>query len=177
MSRDTPAMPAAFGITGYKNAGKTTLVCRLVEELSARGWRVATVKFAHHPVEVDHEGRDSHRHRAAGARSVALISPYRWAVMHELDQQAGERPPPLQEVLPLLGAADVVLVEGRSAAIPKLEVLAANESRPLLAGEDTHVVAIATAHAIDYARLPVFRRDDIAAIADFIERFLELKRP
>jgi len=165
-----------FCITGFKNAGKTTLVTRLVAELTRRGYHVATIKFAHHEVEVDHEGRDSFRHRAAGARSVALISPYRWAVMHELDESAGEAPPAVEDIVPLLGKPDLVLIEGRTVRVPKLEVCAKDTTRPPLAESDAYVVAVAAAGGCRHERLPGFDRDDIAAIADFIEDFLELER-
>ena len=73
-----------YGVTGWKNAGKTGLMERLVAEVTARGLSVSTVKHAHHQTDVDQPGRDSYRHRAAGAREVLLASPNRWALMHEL---------------------------------------------------------------------------------------------
>ena len=79
-----------FGVAGYKNSGKTTLVERLVRDLSERGVKVSTLKHAHHNFEIDHPGRDSHRHRAAGAHEVAIVSRNRWAVIHEL--HGGDEP-------------------------------------------------------------------------------------
>jgi molybdopterin-guanine dinucleotide biosynthesis protein MobB len=73
-----------YGIEGWKNAGKTGLTERLVVEISGRGYSVSTVKHAHHPTEIDQPGRDSFRHRKAGAQEVLLASPVRWALMHEL---------------------------------------------------------------------------------------------
>ncbi len=73
-----------YGITGWKNTGKTTLTERLVTEIVGRGLRLATVKHAHHDTEVDHPGRDSFRHRQAGAGQVIVASPARWALMTEL---------------------------------------------------------------------------------------------
>ena len=72
-----------FGITGWKNAGKTTLMVALVGLLTARGLRVATVKHAHHNFDIDHEGKDSFRHRMAGATEVIVSSASRWALIHE----------------------------------------------------------------------------------------------
>ena len=98
-----------FGITGWKNSGKTTLTERLVAELTRRGWKVSTVKHAHHDFDIDKEGTDSFRHRQAGASEVAIVSGRRWALMHEL---RGEDEPPLDVVLARLAPCDLVLVEG-----------------------------------------------------------------
>lgn len=167
-----------FGLCGYKNSGKTTLVCRLVEEFTRRGLRMATVKFAHCDIDIDHEGRDSFRHRQAGARQVAVVSPYRWAVVHEIDHAAGERPPPLHEVLAHIGPADLVLVEGnKSGKYPKIEVRDIRHHHPLLADTDAHVLAIAANGPLTHPRVPVFHRDDITAIADFIQHTLALPMP
>jgi len=80
-----------YGVTGWKNTGKTGLVERLVTEITARGYSVSTLKHAHHATDVDHPGRDSYRHREAGAQEVIVSSPNRWAVMHELRGEAETR--------------------------------------------------------------------------------------
>ena len=98
-----------FGITGWKNSGKTTLAERLVTELTSRGWRVSTIKHAHHAFDIDKEGTDSFRHRAAGASEVAIVAGSRWALMHEL---RGEEEPSLDEIVARLAPCDIVLVEG-----------------------------------------------------------------
>ena len=85
-----------LGITGWKNSGKTTLTEKLVAALVSNGYRIATIKHAHHAFDIDHEGRDSFRHRAAGASQVAVVSSKRWALIHELED---ETEPPLQDVL------------------------------------------------------------------------------
>ena len=111
-----------LGIAGFKNSGKTTLLVRLVEELTRRGYRLATVKHAHHSFDIDHAGRDSYRHREAGAREVAVVSRYRWALMHELGGLEADEPS-LQEVVGKLGPCDLVLVEGyKRDRHPKIEV-------------------------------------------------------
>ena len=165
MNQARAAAPV-IGVVGWKNAGKTTLVERLVAELVRRGWRVATVKHAHHDAEIDQPGRDSWRHRAAGAREVALVTGRRWAIMHE----APEAEPTLAEVLARLAPADLVLVEGfKREPHPKIEVRAAgNEAERRIASEDPHVVAIAADEAPPESTLPWFRRDDVAGLADFI---------
>ncbi|SOE18420.1 molybdopterin guanine dinucleotide biosynthesis accessory protein MobB [Hoeflea halophila] len=156
-----------FGITGWKNSGKTTLTCKLVEEFTRRGFRVSTLKHAHHAFDVDHEGTDSYRHRQAGAGEVAIVSGRRWAVMHELK----DRPEPsMQEMLAQLSPCDLVLIEGfKRANHPKIELRreAALDRTPV-PDEGGSIRAIAADHAVDDAKVPVFSLEDIAAIADMI---------
>jgi molybdopterin-guanine dinucleotide biosynthesis protein B len=162
-----------FGITGWKNSGKTTLTEKLVAELVRRGRRVATVKHAHHDFDIDKEGTDSFRHRLAGATEVAIVSDRRWALMHEL---RGEDEPSLEVILERLAPADIVLVEGyKREGHPKLEArrLASSDRGPLSAN-DPQIVAIAADHTVEGERLPVFDLDDVASIADFIERITGL---
>jgi molybdopterin-guanine dinucleotide biosynthesis protein B len=150
-----------FGVTGWKNAGKTTLVERLVAEFVHRGWRVSTIKHAHHDVDIDQPGRDSFRHRVAGASEVAVVGGRRYAIMRE------QAEPALAEVLARLAPADLVLIEGyKREPHPKIEVRAGNVES--LAAGDPAIVAIASDVQPSETHLPWFRRDDIAAIADFI---------
>lgn len=165
-----------FGITGWKNSGKTTLCERLVTEFVRRGYRVSTIKHAHHDFDIDREGADSYRHRAAGASEVAIVSGQRWALMHEL---RGDAEPSLGEVLARLAPCDLVLIEGyKREDHAKIETrrLAARERGSLAAG-DPHICAIAADHAVSGEKLPVFQLDDIAAIADFIAQRTELPAP
>lgn len=164
-----------FGITGWKNSGKTTLTERLVAELTARGWRVSTVKHAHHEFDIDKQGTDSFRHRAAGAGEVAIVSGKRWALMHEL---TSEDEPSLDAILARLSPCDIVLVEGyKREAHKKIEArrLKAKDTAPLSAN-DPNIVAIAADHTVSEERLPTFGIDDIAAITDFIETTTGLKK-
>jgi len=150
-----------FGITGWKNAGKTTLAERLVAEFVRRGWRVATVKHAHHAADIDKPKTDSFRHRAAGATEVALVTGARYAIMREQEEAT------LVEVLARLAPADLVLVEGfKRDPHPKIEVRGA-EAEPMAVREHNIVAIASDIEPVDRA-LPWFRRDDIAAIADFI---------
>ena len=131
-----------IGVAGWKNSGKTTLVTRLVAELTSRGFKVATVKHAHHDFQIDDADTDSARHRRAGAAQVAIVSPRRWAVVREL----GAAPEPsLDEMIGRLEPCDLVIVEGYKAApIPKIEVRRRAAARAVpLAATDPTVIAIA----------------------------------
>ncbi|WP_213395537.1 molybdopterin-guanine dinucleotide biosynthesis protein B [Yoonia sp.] len=154
-----------YGIVGYKNAGKTGLMERLVTEITGRGISVSTLKHAHHTFDVDHPGKDSYRHRQAGAQQVLLASGTRWALMSEL---RGAAEPPLADLLRLLSPVDLVLVEGyKRDAHPKVEAFRAVTGNPLIAPDDPTVRAVASDTALTLDR-PVFDLDDTATIADFI---------
>ncbi len=163
-----------IGVAGFKNAGKTTLVERLVRDLTGRGYRVSTVKHAHHSFDIDHEGRDSFRHRAAGAREVAVISRQRWAIIHE---SRGEEEPSFDTILAKLGPCDLVIVEGyKHGGHLKIEVRNLALDHPKLAAEDPTIVAIAATGPVPEAHVPVFDRDHVEALAQFIIARLELGR-
>ena len=160
-----------FGVTGWKNAGKTTLLTRLVAEFTARGMTVSTIKHAAHGFDLDQPGTDSYRHRAAGAREVLVASGRRWALMHELD--ASE--PALGDLLPRLGPADLVLIEGfKTAPHPKIEAHRAVTGHPLIAPENPTIRAVAADSHIDTGRVPRLPLDDTVEIADFVARELGL---
>ncbi len=165
-----------FGISGWKNSGKTGLAVRIVAELTRRGYRVSTIKHAHHDFDIDKVGADSYRHRQAGAHEVTIVSGTRFAIMHEL---RGAPEPSFEDILSRLAPCDLVLIEGyKREPIPKIEArrLEANNRTPL-APTDPHIVAIAADHAVADADLPVFDLDDTAAIADFIVATVKLPVP
>ena len=154
-----------YGVVGWKNAGKTGLMERLVADITGRGFTVSTVKHAHHSFEVDQAGRDSHRHRVAGASEVLLASRNRVALMREL---RGAPEPPLAELLGQLAPVDLVLIEGyKREPHPKVEAHRAELGNPLIAPEDATVRAVASDAPLTLDR-PVFNLDDTVAIADFI---------
>ncbi len=159
-----------YGIIGWKNAGKTTLMERLVAEIAGRGLVVSTIKHTHHGVDLDQPGKDSFRHRAAGAQEVVLASAARWALM--VENRAGE--PPLAAILARMAPADLVLVEGyKRDGHAKIEVHRAATDRPLMAGADPTVRAVATdveraALGLPDPRFPVFALDDAPGVATFI---------
>lgn len=154
-----------YGVIGWKNAGKTTLVERLVAEISGRGFTVSTVKHTHHMVDVDQPGKDSHRHRQAGAHQVILSSSSRWAVMTEL---RGAPETPLRELLSHLAPVDLVIIEGyKRDTHPKVEAWRAETGQPLIATDDGTIRAVASNDAPRTDK-PVIGLDDVPAIADFI---------
>ncbi|WP_210093349.1 molybdopterin-guanine dinucleotide biosynthesis protein B [Ruegeria sp. HKCCSP346] len=154
-----------YGVTGWKNAGKTGLMERLVAEITGRGFTVSTVKHAHHSVDVDQPGTDSHRHRVAGASEVLLASGQRIALMQEL---RGAPEPPLAELLARLSPIDLVLVEGFKREVhPKIEAYRAAAGHVLMAPENGTIRAVASDTPLDLDR-PVYDLDDTAGIADFI---------
>lgn len=165
-----------FGISGWKNSGKTGLAVRIVTELTARGYRVSTIKHAHHDFDIDKVGADSWRHRQAGAHEVTIVSGTRFAIMHEL---RGAPQPSFEEILARIAPCDLVLIEGyKYEPVPKIEARRrdAAKTEPL-APHDPHIVAIAADHDVTDTRLPVFDLDDTAGVADFIERTVGLTRP
>lgn len=154
-----------YGVTGWKNSGKTGLMERLVAEITARGLSVSTVKHAHHSFDVDHPGKDSFRHRSAGASEVVLASANRVAIMQEL-RNAPE--PSLEALLARMQPVDLVLVEGyKREDHPKIEAHRAETGKAPIAPEDTRIKAVASNAALTLDR-PVFDLDDTARIADFI---------
>ncbi len=162
-----------FGITGWKNSGKTTLITELITEFSRRGLRVSTIKHAHHAFDIDHPGRDSFRHREAGAQEVAIVSGNRWALMHELRE---ESEPTLDEIIPHLSPCDLLLIEGyKKNNHPKIEVrLESAKDQTPIAELDSHIVAIASNQNITGSDRPNFDISDITGIADFISNYLQL---
>lgn len=155
-----------YGITGWKNAGKTGLMERLVAEFCARDLRVSTLKHAHHSFDVDHTGKDSYRHRGAGAHQVLLGSARRWALMTEL---RGADEPSLEALLAKLDPVDLVLVEGwKRDAHPKIEAWRAATDHPLIAPGDPTIRAVAAKGDVGSLDRPVLDLDDTKAIADFI---------
>ncbi|HFA59592.1 MAG TPA: molybdopterin-guanine dinucleotide biosynthesis protein B [Rhodospirillales bacterium] len=166
MQRDSAAAAPVIGVVGWKNNGKTTLVTRLVAHLVARGLRVSTVKHAHHSVDVDQPGKDSHRHREAGASEVVLATARRWVLIHELRD---EPEPRLEDLLAKMAPADLVIVEGfKRFPHPKIEVHRKARGTPLIAREDPTVLAVASDEPLPDFDRPVFHLDAIAEIADFI---------
>jgi len=154
-----------IGLAGWSGAGKTTLLERVIPHLIERGLSVSTLKHAHHKFDVDVPGKDSWKHRQAGATEVLVASANRFALMHEL---RGAPEPTLPELLSLLSPVDLVIVEGfKSDPHPKIEVYRAENEKPFLHGQDVAIVAVASDVPVE-TTLPVFHLDDIEKIADMM---------
>lgn len=160
-----------WGITGWKNAGKTGLTERLVGEFVARDLKVSTIKHGHRTADVDHPGTDSFRHREAGAHEVLLATPTRVAIMRELRDKPM---PSLDELLAQLQPVDLVLIEGyKTAPHPKIEAFRAAANQPVLFPENSTIKALATDTPLS-SSLPQFDLNDVMAIANFIATELGL---
>lgn len=163
-----------FGFAGFSGSGKTTLIEQLIPMFVGQGLRVSLVKHAHHAFDVDHPGKDSYRHRQAGATEVLVTSSRRWVLMHEL---RGEAEPSMDEVIARMSPCDLLLVEGyKRANIPKLEIYRDAVGEGLLHPHDSNIVAVATDRPID-VRLPVLDLNRPDLVCEFILRHLGLPLP
>jgi len=159
-----------FGIAGYSGSGKTTLIEKLIPVFTARGLKVSVIKHAHHGFDLDRPGKDSYRHREAGAAEVLMLSGSRWVLMHEL---RGAAEPSLEEQLAILSPCDLVLIEGfKAAAVPKVEVHRPAHGKPPLFPDNPHVVAVACDGRVDTA-LPLLPLNDPVPVVDFILGYQE----
>lgn len=164
-----------FGITGTKDSGKTTLVSELICYFKGQGLRVSTVKHAHCSFDVDHPGRDSYRHREAGAQEVLVASDLRWALIHEVESK---EKPDLETLLQKLAPADLVLVEGfKSMNYHKLQVIRPAYNPELLTNHVKNIVAIATDKPLENTELPQLDLNDIPAIGKFILQHCQITLP
>jgi len=158
-----------IGLSGFSGSGKTTLAERLIATLRAAGQRVSVVKHAHHSFDIDHEGKDSWRHRQAGASEVVIASDRRLAKIREFPSRDD---PTVHDLIAELAPCDWVLVEGfKSAALPKIEVWRADNGKPARYPEDPHIVAVATddpAHLPAPTTLPILDLDDADGIVAFL---------
>jgi molybdopterin-guanine dinucleotide biosynthesis protein B len=160
-----------FGIAGWSGSGKTTLIEKLVPRFVKRGLRVSLIKHAHHTFDVDQAGKDSYRHRHAGATEVLVTSSRRWVLMHEL---RGAQEPAFEEQITHLSPCELVIVEGfKHAPIPKLEVWRTQTGEALLHPQDPHIVAVASDTQVE-TTVPLLDLNDDAGISDFIRNHLAL---
>ena len=158
----------AVGIVGRSGSGKTTLIERLLPLLRARGLSVSTVKRTHHAVELDPPGKDSRRHREAGAEEVLLVSQRRWALLRETPD-----PPPLAVLLSRLAPVDLVLVEGfGDSAGPRLELvraaLAGRPGKRPLFHDDPAIDAVAADAPVPGWNGPLLDLNDPSSICAWI---------
>ena len=159
-----------YGVIGWKNSGKTGLMERLIIALRAQGFSVSSIKHAHHAFDIDRPGKDSFRHRQAGAGEVLLASRHRWVLMHE---NTPDQEPALAALLARLSPVDIVLVEGyKRDNPPKIEAHRAATGQPLIAQDDPTVRAVASDRHAELLAMgwqgPAFDLDDAEALARFI---------
>jgi molybdopterin-guanine dinucleotide biosynthesis protein B len=161
-----------FGFAGWSGSGKTTLIEQLIPRFVQRGLSVSLIKHAHHTFDVDRPGKDSYRHRHAGAAEVLVTSSRRWVLMHEL---RGAQEPSFEEQVRRISPCDLLFVEGfKHAPIPKLEVWRQATGEPLLHPNDPHIVAVASDAKVD-TTLPLLDLNDVPGISEFILKKLELR--
>lgn len=169
-----------IGLCGFSGSGKTTLAEQLIAQLRVAGQRVSVVKHAHHAFDIDHEGKDSWRHRHAGAFEVVIASDRRLAKIREFETRAD---PTVHELIAELGGCDWVLVEGfKRAALPKIEIWRATTNQPAQYPQDRHIVAICTDSVLllpEPTVLPVLDLNDAEAVTNFLlasgQRFAYVK--
>jgi molybdopterin-guanine dinucleotide biosynthesis protein B len=155
-----------IGLAGWSGSGKTTLLMRLLPELIRRGISVSTMKHAHHEFDVDQPGKDSWRHRAAGATEVLVASANRWALMHEL---RGRAEPSAAELTKHMSPVDLLIVEGfKRSTHDKIEIHRREIGKPLLYPDDPQIVAVLSDEPLPDCSLPVIHLDDVMKVADFV---------
>jgi molybdopterin-guanine dinucleotide biosynthesis protein B len=153
-------------MVGWSGSGKTTLLVKLIPLLVGRGYRIATLKHAHHAFDVDQPGKDSYEHRKAGASEVIVSSARRWVQMHEIADGAEAT---FADLLRRLSPCDLVLVEGyKSELHPKMEIYRQAVGKPPLYRGDDRIIAIASDSPLTDTQLPVVELNDVAAVADVV---------
>ena len=154
-----------FGFAGWSGSGKTTLIEQLIPRFVGRGLKVSLIKHAHHTFDVDHPGKDSHRHRQAGCHEVMVSSGKRWVLMHEL---RGEPEPSIEDQIRRMTPCDLLLIEGyKTYPMPKLEIYREANGKPMLYPDDHKIVAVASDVPLE-TKLPQFDLNDYDGIARFI---------
>jgi molybdopterin-guanine dinucleotide biosynthesis protein B len=155
-----------ISIVGKSDSGKTTLIEKLVPELTRRGYRIATVKHDVHGFEVDREGKDSWRHKQAGAHTVVISSPKKVALIRDVEKDLT-----LEEIREkLIQDVDLLLSEGYKKDVqPKIEIFRKEKHKKLLCTKEDNLVAIVSDKKFRVG-VPSFFLDDVRGVADFIEK-------
>lgn len=155
-----------MGIVGWSGSGKTSLLVEVLPRLRAAGLKVSTMKHAHHRLDLDTPGKDSFRHREAGASEVLVVTSNRWVLMHESRE---EPEPSIESLIERMTPVDLLLIEGfKTHPHPKLEIHRESEGRPLLCHDDPGIVAVATDRRLPGLKIPQLDLNDPGAIAAFI---------
>lgn len=162
-----------IGMIGWSGSGKTTLLSELIPALGTRGYSVSTMKHTHHDFDMDQPGKDSYRHREAGAREVLLTSKKRWALLHELRDEPEVE---MDGLIAKMAPVDILLIEGfKSHRYPKIEVNRPSRGKKLLCKTDDSVVALATDEEVDDVDVPLIDLNNVEAVADFIVSYLKIE--
>jgi molybdopterin-guanine dinucleotide biosynthesis protein B len=182
--QNSPAMAKSslpiVGFVAYSGTGKTTLIEQLIAFLTERSYKVSVIKHTHHHFDIDKPGKDSYRHREAGASEVLMISDQRWVLMHELRQSPE---PTIEQQLSMLSPCDLVIVEGfKDANIPKIELWRFDHdecvANPVKANQDNFIQAIAYPGGIDAVNKPDLTRDisvlDLNNIEEMAQQVLSI---
>jgi molybdopterin-guanine dinucleotide biosynthesis adapter protein len=158
-----------FGFAGYSGSGKTTLIEKVIPALISSGLRVSLIKHAHHSFDIDKPGKDSYRHREAGAHEVLIASSQRWVLMHELRDV---EEPALDDLLKQFSACDLVLVEGyKFSSVPKIEIYRPEHGKPRLDAKTHNIVAVASPQNLENDVLAQIDLNNTRAVADFVLRY------
>lgn len=172
--QEGPAKMKVMGIVGWSGSGKTSLLVQVLPILKARGLKVSTMKHAHHRFDVDTRGKDSFRHREAGASEVLVVTSSRWVLMHESRE---EPEPSIEALIERMTPVDLLLIEGfKTHPHPKLEIHRESEEKPLLCPGDPGIVAVASDRPLPGLGIPVLDLNDPGAIAGFILMYTGLQR-
>ena len=163
-----------FGLVGRSGSGKTTLMVALLPILRRRGLAVSTLKHAHHGFDMDRPGKDSWRHREAGAEEVMVVSGGRWALLHEIRDEAE---PTLEELVDRMSPVDLLMIEGfHTHGHPTIEVHRPSEGHALMWRDGSDIVAVASDEPLAGLGVPVLDLGRPEAIADFVLDFTGLSR-
>jgi molybdopterin-guanine dinucleotide biosynthesis protein B len=166
-------MPSIVSIVGKSGAGKTTLMEKLIPILKRRGHKVGVIKHSGHGFQMDTEGKDSSRHKAAGAQTVAVVSHNEMAILKEMPVEIS-----ISDMLPFFGDMDIIITEGfKRQPLPKIEIFRKHKHRtPLCINDETLMAYISDENL--HCEVPVFDLEDIEGLADFIEEnFLTIQYP
>ncbi len=167
--RPKPSPPPLVCVVGYSDSGKTTLMVRLIEGLVGRGYRVGTIKHDSQGGRLDHPGKDSYRHKAAGAEASIISSPRQVAMVTDVDHDQSP-----EELLPLLSHLDIVLAEGyKRAALPKIEVFRPETGKKAACRGDVHLLAVVSEAPLDWG-IPCFSPTDVETLIDLLIRHFSL---
>jgi molybdopterin-guanine dinucleotide biosynthesis protein MobB len=161
--------PPRIHIIGRKNAGKTTLVCELLQILNSRGIRTASVKHTHHHHELDTPGKDSHQHREAGAAAVGILSPQVTALFLPLDRSAQPEADRYKAFASAFSDCQLILVEGdQHTTAPRIEVWRKDCNQPPIAATEPGLLALVTDHSPPPAHCPVIPRSPLEHVLQLI---------